>query len=105
MKILVYLRFPVLTMVVLFLCMGCPGKKPVAPDPKGPGKKTEEKNILAEQDAQVSYETFMKDANDSVTQKMEEIVKKFEKLAALSEEKIQSEADSSPGSRRSRSPP
>ena len=50
MKILVCLRFPVLAMVVLFLCVGCPGKKPVAPDPEGPGKKTEveKQDILPE---------------------------------------------------------
>merc|ERR1719456_1236258 len=56
-------------------------------------KATENENIVAEQDAQVAYESFMKDSNDSVAQKMEEIVNKTEKLARAQEEKIQSEAD------------
>merc|ERR1719456_398267 len=49
-------------------------------------KKTEDENIVAEQDAQVAYESFMKDSNDSVAQKMEEIVNKTEKLARAQEE-------------------
>ena len=50
MKMLVYLRFMILAMVVLFLCMGCPRKKSVAPEPEKPGKKTEveKQDILPE---------------------------------------------------------
>jgi len=56
-------------------------------------KATENENIVAEQDAQVAYESFMTDSNDSIAQKMEEIVNKSEKLAKAQEEKIQAESD------------
>merc|ERR1719217_103474 len=56
-------------------------------------KATENENIVAEQDAQVAYESFMTDSNDSIAQKMEEIVNKSEKLAKAQEEKVQAESD------------
>ena len=36
-------------------------------------KKTEDENIVAEQDAQVAYESFMKDLNDSIVQRLEKL--------------------------------
>merc|ERR1719456_1979411 len=56
-------------------------------------KATENENVLAEQDAQVAYEDFMTDSNDSIAQKLKEIANKSEKLARSKEEKIASEAD------------
>merc|ERR1719353_1187897 len=56
-------------------------------------KATENENILAEQDAQVAYESFMTESNDSIAQKLKEIANKSEKLARAKEEKIAAEMD------------
>merc|ERR1719408_643132 len=44
-------------------------------------KQTENEAVIAEQDAQVSYETFMKDSNESIETKLNEIVNKEAHLA------------------------
>merc|ERR1719408_902072 len=56
-------------------------------------KRTEDEAITAEQDAQTSYESFMKDSNESIEQKLNEITNKSTHLAQAKEEAILTKTD------------
>merc|ERR1719262_667446 len=56
-------------------------------------KRTEDEAITAEQDAQVTYESFMKDSNESIEQKLNQITNKSTHLAQAKEEAILTKTD------------
>merc|ERR1719446_1550138 len=49
--------------------------------------------ILGESDAQTAYETFVKDTNDSVTEKTKDIVNKSDMKAKAESDKVEKEAE------------
>jgi len=58
----------------------------------GEAKTMEAEAIRAESDAQVSYETFVKDTNDSITEKTKDMVNKGEMKAKAESDKVEKEA-------------
>jgi len=58
----------------------------------GEAKAMEADAIRAEADAQIAYETFVKDTNDSITEKTKDIINKSEMKAKAETEKVEREA-------------
>merc|ERR1719262_776738 len=56
-------------------------------------KQTEAEAITAEQDAQTSYETFMKDSNESIEEKLNQITNKTSHLAKAKEDAVLTKTD------------
>merc|ERR1719324_871541 len=59
----------------------------------GEAKAMEAEAIRGEEDAQKAYETFVKDTNDSITEKTKDIVNKSDMKAKAESDKVEKEAE------------
>merc|ERR1719456_1854138 len=59
----------------------------------GEAKAMEAEAVLGETDAQTAYETFVKDTNDSITEKTKDMVNKSDMKAKAESDKVEKEAE------------